>query len=538
VTHRAVASCFRLSTVGAIKRLSPDPELGEGNGLFIIFTIVTAFPHLPLGQPIPASPHAVSCSLPTMRDVRGYEEKDPAVTKHLTSGYPRFVVHPFLRQLAALLVQKLSLPGQTLWLTTSAPMADALAAHLGVGQGTHVRDGGVHGVAHAESPELYARAKTFLQNIGGFLSSREAEDELVRRGALRSIYPEETFSGDATAEIRRHLRRAMPAASDTDLLLAPSGMNAIYASFRAIADLQAARGRTVWVQLGWLYLDTIAILKKFTATPDDYLYVGDVFDAKGLEELFATHGARIAGVVAEVPTNPLIQTPNVAALAALCRQHGARLVLDPSVSSAFNLDLLAHADVVTCSLTKYTAAEGDLTAGLAAINPAGPDAATLRTRIAAAIEPLYPRDRARLAWQINQTDQVLAQIHANTPRVVAFLATHPAVREVFWALHPESRDNYLNLTHAPDATGGMISFSLRTPLEPFYNRLRLPKGPSFGMKTTLICPFMYLAHYDLVTTPAGRAELAASGIDPDLLRLCVGIEPAEEIIAALAEALG
>jgi cystathionine gamma-synthase len=48
---------------------------------------------------------------------------------------------------------------------------------------------------------------------------------------------------------------------------------------------------------------------------------------------------------------------------------------------------------------------------------------------------------------------------------------------------------------------------------------------------------MYLAHYDLVTTPAGRAELAANGIDPDLLRLSIGTEPAEDIIAALAEAL-
>jgi cystathionine gamma-synthase len=57
------------------------------------------------------------------------------------------------------------------------------------------------------------------------------------------------------------------------------------------------------------------------------------------------------------------------------------------------------------------------------------------------------------------------------------------------------------------------------------------------MTTTLICPFMYLAHYDLVTTPAGLAELAASQLDPDLLRLCVGTEPADDIIAALAEAL-
>ncbi len=473
-----------------------------------------------------------------MRDVRGYEEKDPAVTQHLTSAYPRFVVHPFARQLAALIADKQNLADQTLWLTSSAHMADALAALLGgAGSATLIHDGTVHGVAHPVSTDLAARAKTFLQNIGGFLSSREAEDELVRRGALASAYPEETFASDAAAEIRRHLRRAMPAAGDADLLLAPCGMNAIYAAFRAIADLQAARGRTVWVQLGWLYLDTIAILKKFTATPGDYVYVRDVFDRVALEKLFATIGPRLAGVVAEVPTNPLIQTPDVAALAALCRQHGARLVLDPSVVSVFNLDLLAHADVVTCSLTKYTASEGDLTAGLAAINPAGPDAAELRARIAAALEPVYPRDLARLAWQIGHTDEVLARIHENLPRVVAFLVVQPAVHEVFWTLHPDSRNHYLGLTTKRGANGGMISFSLRTPLAKFYDRLRLPKGPSFGMKTTLICPFMYLAHYDLVTTDAGRAELYASGIEPDLLRLCVGTEPAEEIIAALAEAL-
>ena len=109
---------------------------------------------------------------------------------------------------------------------------------------------------------------------------------------------------------------------------------------------------------------------------------------------------------------------------------------------------------------------------------------------------------------------------------------------MFWALHPASRANYLRIARAPDATGGMISFTLRRPMEPFYDRLQLPKGPSFGMKTTLICPYMYLAHYDLVTTPAGLAELSASNLDPDLMRLCCGTEPAEDIIAVLAEALG
>jgi cystathionine gamma-synthase len=78
---------------------------------------------------------------------------------------------------------------------------------------------------------------------------------------------------------------------------------------------------------------------------------------------------------------------------------------------------------------------------------------------------------------------------------------------------------------------------VRGKLEAFYDRLRLPKGPSFGMRTTLICPFMYLAHYDLVTSAQGRAQLEANGLDPELLRLCVGTEPVEEIIGALREAL-
>ena len=503
---------------------------------------MTVFPHLPLGQRIPASPHAVSFSLPTMRAVRGYEEKDPAITRELTSGYPRFVVHPDARQLAAHFVATTpALAGRTLWLVTSARMAAALVAHLGPSGDARLfaRDG-LPGVSHPDSADLSGRAKVFLQNIGGFLSSRAAEDHLIRLGLIAAPFAEEAFAGDAGAEVRRHLRRALPGTHDSDLLLAPSGMNAIWAAFRAAADLQATRGRTGWLQLGWLYLDTIAILKKFTATPADYVYLRDVFDLTALERIFAHHGARIAGLVAEVPTNPLIQTPDLPALAALCRRHGTLLLVDPSISSIFNLDVLPHADVVVSSLTKYTASAGDLTAGLAVVNPARPDATELRRRVAAELEPVYPRDLARLAAQIGDTETVLARIHANTPRVAAFLAAHPAVGDVFWALHPAAAANYRRLARGPGATGGMITFTLKRigALEDFYDRLRLPKGPSFGMKTTLICPFMYLAHYDLITTPAGLADLAASKLDPDLLRLCCGTEPAEEIIAALAEALG
>ena len=500
------------------------------------------FPPLPLGQPIPASPHAVSCSLPTMRSVRGYEEKDPEIVRHLTNGYPRFVIHPFVKQLAEHFTAATpALAGRTLWLTSSAAIARALVAHLPAATGAQFfTANGLHGVSHLANAATYPLAKTYLQNLGGFLSSREAEDHLVALQLKPAAHPEETFAGDAPAEIRRHLRAVLPGTMDADLIIANCGMSAINSAFRAINAVQAPRGRTVWLQLGWLYLDTIAILQKYTASAADYVYVRDVFDLEGLTRIFTAHGARIAGVVTEVPTNPLVQTPDLPAIAALCRQHGAALLVDPSMSSVFSLDVLQHADLIVSSLTKYTASEGDLTAGLVAVNPSTPDAAALRPLVAAAVEPLYSRDAARLAWQIGRTPAVVKQIEASTPKVVAFLEQHPAIKDVFWALHPTSRANYLKLARSPEACGGMITFTLRKQgaLEPFYDRLRLPKGPSFGMTTTLICPFMYLAHYDLVTTPAGLAELAASKLDPDLLRLCVGTEPVEEIIAALAEALG
>ena len=508
----------------------------------VVKSPMSVFRHLPLGQRIPDRPHAVSCSLPTMRDLIGYEEKDPAITRQMTLGYPRFVLHPCLRELTDLLARRHGLAGRTLWLTTSARSAAGLAAHLEAGDRgagiTPFAGDGCHGITHPENGDLYAAAKTFLQNTGMFLSSREAEDTLVRLGARPAAEPEERFAGDARAEILRVLRRALPAANDADLLPAGTGMNAIYAAFRAISKLQARRGRTIWVQLGWLYRDTIALLQRFTPDPArDYVYLPDVFDLGAFERLCTARGDRIAGIFAETPTNPLIQTPDVPALAALARRTGARLVLDPSIASLFCVDVLGHGDVLVNSLTKFAASEGDVIAGLVVINPAGPDAAALRRAIAAELEPLYPRDLARLAAQIGGYEPLVARLNAGTPRIAAFLEAHPKVKRVYWPLTPESRANYRRIARTPDAVGGMLSFTLRTPLAPFYDAVRLPKGPSFGMKNSLLSPFIYIAHYDLVKSAAGRAELAASGIDPELIRLSIGAEPVDEIIGALAEAL-
>ncbi len=470
-----------------------------------------------------------------MRAVHGYEQKDPEIVRQLTNGYPRFVVHPFLHALADHYRASAGL-GDRLWLVSSAQMARALVAELNDAAAVHDFDG-IAAVSHADTPDLAKTAKTFLQNTGGFLSSRAAEDRLVRLGLRAAVASEAYFPGDALNEIRRQLQPLFDGTTVEDILPATCGMNALYAAFRALAERQATRGRTIWVQVGWLYLDTIALLKRHARQPADYVCFPNVFDLPALELLFAQSGSQIAGLIIEAPTNPLLQTADLAAIARLARSYEAAVLVDPSVSSVHSVDVLPHADVVTASLTKYAASEGDLTAGLVVVNPTSPGADALHRDIAARLEPVYPRDLSRLAHEIGNTRQVLRQIETSVPLIAAWLEAHPGVRSVAWAHSPKSRANYEKIERHPGAVGSMISFTVRQPIADFYDRLRLPKGPSFGIKTTLICPFIYLAHYDLVTTEAGRAELTASGLDPDLLRLSIGTEPAQDVITALAEAL-
>lgn len=527
--------------------LAPHALLGGDLNLLVMSA--SALVHRPLGQRIPDRLHAVSCSLPTMRDVIGYEEKDPAVTAHLTSGYPRFVVHPLLRRVADVLRRTVpAVADRELWLCAGSAVAAALRDHLG-GLGEILPlDPYLTALAlpAGSAPELSRRARLYLQHTGAFASSRAAEDWLLAHKELAETQPEALFAGSPEAA-SAHVRAAVAGSFDrrlpaTEVHLVPSGMAATYAAFQAVNAVQAPRGRTRWIQLGWLYLDTIALLQKFTAAPsEDYLHHADVFDLDGLARLFAAHAGHVAGVFAEIPTNPLIQTPALPALAALCRAHGAALVLDPTIASPLNVDVLPHADLVVNSLTKYTASEGDVILGATLVNPASPLAPALRPALAtaAALATVHPRDVARLAAQIDAAPALIARINHSAPRVIAFLETHPKIAAVFWSGHPDSALNYSALARTPGSVGSMITFVLRrdVPIASFYDRLRLAKGPSFGLATSLLCPFLYLAHYDLVTTEAGRAHLAAHGLAPDLLRLGLGTEPVEEIIAALTEAL-
>jgi len=500
---------------------------------------MSVFKPLPLGRTIPDLVHAVSCSLPTIAAVRGYEEKKPEITAHLTSGYPRFVLHPYVQQLTAHYYKGLIQPGLKLWLVSSEKIASRLENYLKSETITvRFQEDGIYGIAHKDEAEINARAKSFLQHMGGFLPSRQAEDQLVKLGLLKNAAHEVLFAADSENEIKRYLLKALPDATPEDLFLAGSGMNAIYSAFKSVSEVQAKKGKTIWIQIGWLYLDTIAILKKFTSSPSDYIFISNIFDLGAIQQLLEKQGSRIAGIITEIPSNPLVQTSDVKQLSSLCRQHDVSLILDTSIASLFSVNVFSYTDVLVNSLTKYTASEGDLIAGLAAVNPKSKNASELRHLIGKFREELYPRDAARLAVEISNTEKVLTRVAENTLHVAQFLEKDTRVNSVCWALESKSKANYLAIAVSPNSVGSMITFSVNGSLDAFYDRLSFPKGPSFGMKTTLICPFMYLAHYDMVNSQEARKELLLHGINPDILRLSVGTEPIEDIIEALNLALG
>ena len=497
---------------------------------------MSRFEPLPLGQRIPARVHGVSCSLPTMEAVIGYEEKNPRITAQLTSGYPRFVLHPYVRQLSEIFRQELNLRGHTLWLTCSPRAADELKQEMGGAHVIRASHEGLPFVAHVDQPELNSRAKVFLQNTGGFLSSREAEDHLVNRGAIERD-PEVTYDGDALGYVTRRVAEAFGTTAEQDVVLTPGGMSAFTAAWRSALDLQNSRGRTVWLQLGWLYLDTMALMARVLGGPTRHIHITDVTDTAAILKVVEECGDRLGGVVTEAPTNPLVQTADLAVISDAVWKNGGLMLVDPSLLSPANVDILRYADLGVASLTKYFANEGDVIAGAIVINSVGPDAAHLRVHVAKRADSLYRRDLERLAAQLEALPEFVRRTNETTLAVLEFLQNHPAVKSVYWARHPESRAAFDQIARHPEYVGSLVSFTVKRPLTEVYDRMTLPKGPSFGMKTSLISPYVYLAHYDLVTTVAGRQQLAQSEIEAELLRLSIGAEPADEIIEALRQGL-
>lgn len=468
-----------------------------------------------LGRPIPETLHAVSVSLPHWEHVIGYEEKRPEVMRHLTSGYPRFVVHPLVLELGKQLGN-----GQFCLPLPSARTAVAAAAFVRrvSGEPAEVRTvRNLHAVS-TQGPGIVA-LRSFWQHTGLIVSSRQAEASLAGRGA-----------GSEDHEVRQALRSELARLYDCgpdDVFLAPTGMAAMFAALRAVLERTPDKPT---VQLGFPYVDTLKLQQKFGAST--------VF-LHGLESLpeKITHllgRGPVAACFCEIPGNPLLGSADLRQAAPLFREHRTPLVIDDVVATPANIDLGPYADLIATSLTKFVVGTGDAMGGAVICNPRSPLYRELKPILTAQHEELlWGDDAAVLAAQARGFPERMRRHNTNGLLIAERLRRHPAVERV-WYPKWEFDEAYEAVRRPKGGWGALITFlpkHAERNSPQIFDRLAVAKGPSLGTVFTLACPFTLLAHY----SELDWAERC--GVSRYLIRLSVGLEDPEELWRKIEAAL-
>jgi cystathionine gamma-lyase/cystathionine beta-lyase/cystathionine gamma-lyase/homocysteine desulfhydrase len=236
----------------------------------------------------------------------------------------------------------------------------------------------------------------------------------------------------------------------------------------------------------------------------------------------------------ETPTNPLMKICDIGALAEVARRRGALLVVDNTfLSPFFQRPLTLGADIVVHSTTKFLNGHSDSVGGVAVVkDPAHAQWLQYVQNAAGAI--LSPFD----SWLVLRGTKTLAlrmPRHEENGRAVAeFLRGHPKVRKVYWPGFPDHPGHEVQRRQAT-GFGSMISFDLgdREAADRLLRRVRLCSlGESLGGVETLISHPATMTHAGY--TPAERAAL---GIGDGLVRISVGCEDAEDLLADLRGAL-
>ena len=254
------------------------------------------------------------------------------------------------------------------------------------------------------------------------------------------------------------------------------------------------------------------------------------------ENLRAAVSGKTRVVYFETPANPNMRLVDIAATAEIAHAAGATVVVDNTYATPYLTRPIEHgADIVLHSATKYLGGHGDVVAGLvvgtaeqiAEIRLVG-----MKDMTGAVMAPF----NAMLILRGIKTLNLRMDRHCATARTVAaYLEAHPAVGAVYFP-GLDSFEQHAIAERQMDQPGAMIAFEAEGGLAggiALMNRLQMiQRAVSLGDAETLIQHPASMTHSTY--TPEERAE---HGISDGLIRLSVGLEDAEDIIADLEQAL-
>jgi cystathionine beta-lyase len=238
----------------------------------------------------------------------------------------------------------------------------------------------------------------------------------------------------------------------------------------------------------------------------------------------------------ETPTNPLLNIIDIAAAADIAKKYNILLGVDNTFATPYlqtPLDL--GADLVMHSLTKYMGGHSDVVMGALIVN--NDDLAQRLTFIQNASGATPGPQDCFLLLRGLKTLHVRMQRHCENGRAVAeFLKNHPKVEKVFWPGFPDHNNHAVAQKQMHDF-GGMISFVLKG--DDMQDAIRtLEKFHYFSLAESLGGVESLCGHPASMTHASiPREERLKGGLSDSLIRLSVGIEDIEDLLADLEQAL-
>ena len=315
-------------------------------------------------------------------------------------------------------------------------------------------------------------------------------------------------------------------------LACASGMAAIHA---AILTALADRRKSI-VAANALYGASVSLLMNVLEPMGVAIRFVDVCDLDALRAAVAE--AKPGCILLETISNPLLRVGAIDRISEIAREAGAAVVVDNTFATPLlcrPLEMGAHFSVH--SVTKYLAGHGDVLGGMVVTDREHFEGLrSLSRTIGPVLGPFecYLTMRGIKTFPLRMERQC-----ANACRVASWLAAHPRVERVYFTgdpTHPDAAT--IRRVFPANLYGAIVSFEIRDAAQPeifaFMDTLKMVvRATSLGdVHTMMLYPTMS-SHREI--SPKHRQRM---GIRDNLVRLSVGIEAAEDIVADLSQALG
>jgi len=303
-------------------------------------------------------------------------------------------------------------------------------------------------------------------------------------------------------------------------------------------------------------LAAIDAIVKLLQTGDEILAVDDIYggafrlftnvyekfgikvnyiDTSNVENVFNAITPQTKLIWLETPTNPTLKISDIEAIAKVAKAHRCLLCVDNTFASpVLQQPIPLGADIVIHSATKYLGGHSDLIAGLVVTKEKelGDKIKYIQNACGAILAPFD-------SWLVIRGIETLhlrVKQHCATALTVAeFLEQHPAVEKVFYPGLPTHHNHHIAKKQSK-GFGGIVSFILKKDTEEaavqFVTETKLFKlAESLGGIKSLVSHPANMTHKSI---PADKRR--AAGVSDSLIRLSVGLEDAEDLLADLEQA--